>query len=409
MKKVLLSAYACSPIRGSEPGNGWTWAVNIANLGYEVWCITNIEDKEITEAHHQKLGLKNLHFIFIPVPFGLDKYLLDTSSKKIYFHYLLWRRRGAAIALKLHKENKFDIAHHVTFGSLQLGTCLWKLRNINLVFGPIGGGQKALPAFKEYFGKAWKIEKIRNVFSRLTFYFSKGTKETLKRARHILVTNKDTELLIKQKNSKAIAKVHFMLDNAVPESMENLPHVEKNYQGCLKLLWVGRMLPRKGLNLVLHALSKIPDSVPYQLTIVGGGEQFQYLHEWIRKYKLDPQKIKIVGQIPFSDVIKHYQESEVFIFCSLRDSCPAQISEAMAFGLPPIVLDLHGSALAVPDNCGIKVKVTTPEETAAEIAKAVISLYENKNQLALYSKASITYSKVNTWKKKAEYISANYY
>ncbi|MFL5746048.1 MAG: hypothetical protein ACJ751_15345, partial [Niastella sp.] len=61
MKKVLLSAYACSPIRGSEPGNGCSWALNLALQGYDVWCLTNVEDREATDEELQKLELPNLH------------------------------------------------------------------------------------------------------------------------------------------------------------------------------------------------------------------------------------------------------------------------------------------------------------------------------------------------------------
>lgn len=409
MKKIILSAYACSPVRGSEPGNGWSWAVNIAKLGYEVWCITNVEDKDIIESELKKQGQENLHFVFVSIPFGLDKALLDTSSKKIYLHYYLWRKKAAAIALKLHAQLKFDIAHHVTFGSLQQGTFLWKLKGVKLVFGPAGGGQEALPAFKEYFGKAWRTEVIRKQISDFSFRYNPALRQTLKLANHILVTNKETEGLIKGTAFYDPSRVHLMIDNAVPPSMSDLPYREKEYSGALKLLWVGRMMPRKGLNLVLHALSFVPDSVDYHLTIVGGGEQFPLITEWIKTFKLNPERITILGQIPFTEVIEYYKKSEVFLFCSLRDSCPAQLNEAMAFGLPPIVLDIHGSSLAVPDNCGIKVKATTAVETARTIALGVEKLFNDKRLLAELSRASYQYAKSNTWEAKAKKVANSYY
>ena len=39
MSKILLSAYACEPNKGSEPEVGWQWAVNIARK-HEVWILT---------------------------------------------------------------------------------------------------------------------------------------------------------------------------------------------------------------------------------------------------------------------------------------------------------------------------------------------------------------------------------
>ena len=34
--KILLSAYACEPHKGSEPGIGWNWAIQLASLGHQV-------------------------------------------------------------------------------------------------------------------------------------------------------------------------------------------------------------------------------------------------------------------------------------------------------------------------------------------------------------------------------------
>ena len=37
--RILLSAYACEPNKGSEKGVGWHWAIEIAHRGHEVWVI----------------------------------------------------------------------------------------------------------------------------------------------------------------------------------------------------------------------------------------------------------------------------------------------------------------------------------------------------------------------------------
>jgi glycosyltransferase involved in cell wall biosynthesis len=408
-KKIILSAYACSPIRGSEPGNGWSWAINLAKLGHQVWCITNLEDKDIIISEAEKLGLNNLHFVFVPISFSLDHLLLNTSSMKIYFHYMIWRRAAGKVAQDLHDDLQFDIAHHVTFGSLQQGSFLWRLKNVNFVFGPVGGGQIALPAFKEYFGKSWKFEVLRSRISNLSFLFNGDLKMTLKLADSILVTNTDTENLVKGSKYYDPKRVHLVLDNAVPESMHSPVIPERTYSNGLKLLWVGRMMPRKGLRLVLHALSLLPKTNDYSLTIVGGGEQFDLVKDWIKEYKLDNKKIVILGQIPFGDVIEYYKTSEVFLFCSLRDSCPAQINEAMAFGLPAIVLDIHGSSLAVPNGCGTKVKVSTAMGTAKGIAEAIEELSNDKRLVREYSMNAYNYAKTNTWQRKTEVVSERYY
>lgn len=407
--KVILSAYACSPVKGAEEGIGWNWAINIAKQGYEVWCITNTQNEDDINYEKQRLGINNLNFVFVKVPFGVDKTFFDPASKKVYLHYLLWRRAANKIVQKMHNEIRFDIAHHVTYGSLQQGTFLWRLKGVKLIFGPVGGGQVALPSLKQYFGKEWNTEIIRNIISKASFLFSKSLKQTLKHSNHILVANKDTEELIKATKYYDKSKVHLVLDNAVPNSMEKIGYEKKNYGNKIKLLWVGRVLPRKGLNLVLHALSYIPEYVNYELTIVGGGPWFKNIESWIAEYNLNINYLKITGSIPFSEVMDHYRNSDIFVFCSLRDSCGVQINEAMAFGLPQIVLNIHGSALAVSDNCGIKIDATTPDDTARAIAEAITTLSSNKEQLEKMSYSSYLNAKSNTWQKKVETVTNSYY
>jgi glycosyltransferase involved in cell wall biosynthesis len=409
MKKVLLSAYACSPIRGSEPGNGWSWALNLALQGYEVWCLTNAEDKDVIQEELKRLGLPNLNVVFVELGMNLDKALLNASSKTIYLHYYLWRKKAARVALQLHRKMNFDVAHHVTYGSFQQGTFLWKLKNTRIIFGPVGGGQEAMPAFKEYFGQAWKIERLRSLISKWSIKFSNNLKNTVSRSHHILVTNQDTANIVQKIKTGQNDNVHLILDNAIPLSMQHMEYIDRKPGKQLNLLWVGRMLPRKGLNLILHALSLVPKEIDYTFTIVGGGEMYQFLDGWIKQYNLDPKRLRILGQIPFNEVVRHYKTADVFIFCSLRDSCPAQLNEAMAFGLPVITLDIHGSSLAVSNECGIKIKPTTKEKTAQDIARAIGKMYEDVELRKQFSRNAYQYAKNNTWERKVQLITSQFY
>lgn len=409
LKKVLLSAYACSPFRGSEPGNGWSWATQLTQRGFDVYCFTNVEDKkEILEAVEKK-GLPNLHFIFVELPYGLDKFLLDTSSKKIYFHYLLWQKKAAKIALKMHKAAPFDIGHHVTFGSLQQGHFLWKLPGLKIIFGPVGGGQKALPVLKEYFGEAWKTEKIRNFLSNWAIRFNKNFKRSVLHSDFTLVTNTDTLNMAKTVKRCDPQKISFMPDTAVPAIMENIPFQQREPGKKLKLLWVGRLLPRKGLNLVLEALSYVPAGVDYSLTIVGGGERFKNIDSWIKEFGVDASRLNILGQIPFVEVVEEYKKADVFIFCSLRDSFGAQFTEAMAFALPVITLNIHGAVVCVPENCGIKINPVSKEATLQGIADAIAKMYYDTEFREQCSLNTYRHAKNNTWTKKVDEVVSKFY
>ena len=46
VKNILISAYACEPQKGSEPGIGWHWVVELARLEYNVHVITRSNNRE---------------------------------------------------------------------------------------------------------------------------------------------------------------------------------------------------------------------------------------------------------------------------------------------------------------------------------------------------------------------------
>lgn len=408
MKKVLLSAYACSPIRGSEENNGWCWAKGLAEKGYEVWCLTNNQDEKEKEAERQRLGLETLHFIFVDLPFDLDAILLKPSAKTIYLHYFLWKKKAANKAVKLHKKYRFDVAHHVTYGSFQQGSCLYKLDGCRLIYGPVGGGQMALPIFKPYFGASWKTEVIREWVSKLFLTSSSSLKRTLNKADCVLTINQETEDLLR-KSGYYEGQSDMVIDAAIPPAYENMPYVEKTEHKELRILWIGRLLPRKGINLSLKALAYLPNHIPYKLTIVGGGEQEKFIDDWLTEYGLDPSKIDRRGKIPFAAVANEYRRADVMLFCSLRDTAGNQVMEAMAYGLPVIVLNISGMVNMVPDNCGIKVTPTTTEGTPKDIALAIEKMYVDTQFRKEASRNAYQHAMATTWKNKIEHVTSKYY
>ena len=52
--KILLSAYACEPNKGSEPNVGWKWAIELLLQGHEVYVITRSNNRSIIESEIKK-------------------------------------------------------------------------------------------------------------------------------------------------------------------------------------------------------------------------------------------------------------------------------------------------------------------------------------------------------------------
>ena len=401
MKKILLSAFACDPSQGSELGNGWNWATGLARQGYEVHCMTRDVGRSAIELSDKPA---NLHFHYITLPFGLEK-MYSFSQASMYLHYLVWQwlafKRGKA----LHKKLGFAVSHHVTWGSVQLGSFLYKLP-VPFVFGPAGGGQVSPTAFQRYFGESWKVEKTRERVSGFLLKYNPACKSMIRAASSIWVSNPDTANLVSKVKA---GKVLSTLDAALPLSFfpaNFSPKMKK--QGTLKLLWVGRFMPRKGHMLLLEVMEVLKNTPGITLTMVGDGEQKGLFEKGIQEKGLQ-NTVFSLGKVPFDKVRQFYQEYDAFFFTSLRDSCPAQLIEAMAYGMPIVTLNLHGQAIIVNEKTGFRCACDTPEQAIQSLSAAIMSLYNEPGLLMTMSGEAHAFALKQTWDYKIKTITVASY
>ncbi len=401
MRRILLSAFACNPTRGSESGNGWNWAKELTQKGYEVHCFTReIERKNIETADK----IDNLYFHYIKLPYGLES-LYGRSQATMYLYYILWQWFLYRKTKVLHKKNKFDIAHHVTWGSLQLGSFIYKL-NIPFIFGPAGGGQMAPEVFKKYFLQHWDSEIKREKISNLLQKYNPACRNMVRKAKVVITSNIDTFNIVKKLGAK---QAELILDAALPDTFfpAVLPERKRSTKK-FNLLWVGRFLPRKGILLVLDVMARLKDYPDIAITVVGDGETKPEFLNAINRLGLQ-KSVNWVGKVPYEKVKEYYASHDAFLFTSLRDSCPAQLIEAMAYGLPVITLDLHGQAQIVRKDTGIKCTVKTVEGAIEQLKDAVLFFYNDPQKLEEFSKNAFAFAKQQNWNNKVSYITSRYY
>ena len=401
MERILLSAFACDPSKGSEPANGWNWSVGLAKKGYEVHCLTRNTGRSSIESH---AGTEHLYFHYVVLPFGLER-LYSKGTISMYLYYLLWQWFAYKKAKVLHHQYSFSLAHHVTWGSLQMGSFLYKLR-IPFVFGPAGGGQNAPESLKKYFLHHWPSEKKREKVSAYMLKYNPACKQMLKNATAVLVSNTETLLLAKSAGAK---NVFLSLDATVPDSFFPEVFVPKSpVENQLKLLWVGRFMPRKGILLVLDVMKELKEYRGITLTVVGDGEMKDAFLEKIKQDQLD-DTVHWKGKVPFEEVREYYASHDVFFFTSLRDSGPAQLVEAMSFGLPVVTINLHGQAMIVNEQRGILCAYDNPELAIYALKKAILSLYNRPETVEKMSQAAYDFASNQNWNKKIDTIVNEYY
>jgi glycosyltransferase involved in cell wall biosynthesis len=388
--RLLLSAYACRPNVGSEPGCGWNWATHFAARGIEVHALVAKRNQEAIEAGLRANPIANLHFNYVPVPYGWTK-------RNEALHYVCWQFAALKAARDLACRLDFDVVHHVTYASVHVPSQLWRL-GIPVVFGPAGGGQTAPESMLEYFGAEKSKERRRSALTRM-LRMSPLHRRWLRRMSIVLAANRDTFHLFQALGCKNIS---LMCDTAIPSNyFAQGPRKFEGQGGILKLLWVGQMRARKALPVALDALKESPKNVT--LTIAGDGMDPAVVHRMIRDRNLEQRVFWQGRRLTWAELRTAYGSHDVMLFTSLRDSFGSQVLEAMAMGLPVITLDLHGAHDWVPDEASLKVPVGRPAETIRNLVAAIetygsLSTADRKQK----SMQAWSFAKTQTWSARAE-------
>jgi glycosyltransferase involved in cell wall biosynthesis len=323
---------------------------------------------------------------------------------------IFWQSRALKAALHLDRTIGFDLVHHVTWGSLHIGSKLWRLRK-PFIFGPIGGGQVAPPRFSRYFRGGRMMELVRSVFVRHFTGALFAAKSTVLHSDIVLVSNEETRNWVQRLGAR---RVEFMLDIAIAKDQiasstptQRQATTSQSDPKRLRVLWVGRLLARKGLLLALEAIAQVDRRIDLSCTIIGDGPQSRYLARWVDRLGLR-DRVKWKGQVPWSEALAAYDDHNVFLFTSLRDSVGSQLMEAMARGNAIITLDHHGAHVAVPPSAGIKVPVTVPDETVAQLARAIERLATEPETLSAMQQKALDFAKEHTWERRIERASELY-
>jgi len=366
--KVLLSAFACDPTRGSEPRVGWKWARQAARF-HDVWVLTDIRWRESIEAELRERPVPSLHFIYHRLP-GWAR-LTHVGLLGEYFEGLLWQLTAIPICRTAHREIGFDVAHHVTIVSYQYPSCLAWLP-CPLIWGPVGGSLRAPFAFYPSFGpRRMTQELLRDGFNWVVRH-SPLVLWTMWRARCIVpTTDFSKRVLPRWTHAKAVTVRGEGMDLTEPP-----PERPRTTSG-LCVLYVGRLVYWKGVHLALRAFAEYLRTDPQaHFTLQMDGPDRPWLEELASRLNIsDNVTFDVTSTI--AEVKQMYDNHDVFLFPSLHDSGSFVTLEAMSRGLPVICFELGGPAHSVTDQTGVKIRARTTHQAVTDIAAALRRLATN--------------------------------
>lgn len=401
--KILISAYSCSPILGSEAAVGWGFVSHLSKH-HDVFVITQYSKfKPAIDVWREKEPFLNqIRF------YGIDRKRNENIEAiwppSYYWTYRDWQKEAYILALELDRNENFDIIHQLNMVGFREPGYLWKIDK-PFVWGPIGGLENSPWNFLPSLGlKGLVFYAGRNIFNLFQRKLSKRAKQAAMRNNATLIAatpgNQDLIEELWNTNSQVICEV-----GQENQGIEIVHSKRTTTKEPLKIIWSGLHTPGKNLPLLLNALEKV--NFPFELHILGKGEM-------TRSWKNLAKNVGVqdhchwYGWLERQKAIEIMSTGHVFCITSISDLTSTVTLEALSYGLPIVCLDHCGFAHVVTEECGIKIPVNTPKEAANNIAKALSSLYDDESYRQSLSKGSILRASHFSWEKKIENLNSIY-
>lgn len=363
--KVLVSAYACEPSKGSEPEVGWQWVRQIARF-HETCVITRSNNRARIEEGLASDPAPNLNFVYIDLPKWARFW--KRGNRGVHAYYYLWQMFVYLRARKLVRHNHFDVVQHITFVNMYMGPWL-SLLETPFIWGPMGANPDIPKEFYPLIGSSGvRDNRLRFFIRKISPLIDPMIHIGQRKARYILTINKEIRSRL---TAEIRPKSVILSQNGIDKKL--LSGKPKEFCRPLRILSVGQLVSIKGCRLSLTAfqrhLSCHPES---RLEIIGDGP----LKSELIQLTIDlgvSNSVLFTGRINRDSVLQSMDENAVFLFPSF-EAAGMVVIEAMAKGMPVVCLDFGGPGEYVTDKCGIRVPLTKPEAVIQGLADALSRL-----------------------------------
>lgn len=388
MLNVLLITYDTSPVRGSEAAVSWNFITQMSQQ-VRLTIIFGHGKEEVESYLQNNKPIPNTQWINIPVKSteGFNK-----LKEFIYFqkYYRQWQLNVYRKVRSLTTESHYDIVHFLNpIGFKEPGYC-WRLNDTPYVWGPIQGVENrplglTFDLSKKYFIKSL----IRRLVHNGWFRYSPRVRKAIKSSDAILSATPNTVKLL---NEIYNVDAPYLPENGIV-SPESTTPINYDGNGSLNLIWVGAVIERKALKLLLLSLEKIRH-LNWHLDVVGDGPLLQSLKEEFAEMN---DKISYHGKVIRTDVCKLFSRAHLHIITSLGEATTTVLFEAMAKGVPTLTLDHCGMAGVISSDNGIKIPLGRLSQTTDLIASSIANIMQAPPTIRNLSKGTISTGMQLNW------------
>lgn len=174
----------------------------------------------------------------------------------------------------------------------------------------------------------------------------------------------------------------------------------KNDCENIVFLVAGRIIYRKGHELLLDALETIPEELCYQCRIVGDGPDLGKLKKRCMESEKLLRSVVFTGKIPFAEMEAEYRNADVLVMPSLRETTGSVLLEAMSQGLPVITIGRFGGATLLDQETGWLYDGNSKSDFIQNLAEAMIECISHPHEVKRRGKNALEKAVQYTWAEK---------
>ena len=362
--RILLSAMSCNASMGSDGLVGFMTAKALARE-HEVTMIAS-PPVEVPP------GVEWIECDAQPVNFnevGADAWLR--------FEWRQWR-----LIRRLRSQRSFDVIHKLTPAPL-LNSSLLHLHRLPLITGPVVVNQP-VPSGFDPIGRRpitppteprFHPARIKSSLVRRMVNAISSRQPHIRHASIILLGMKAAAQQIPE---DCRSRCQSLTWSGV-EHERFVPGPPRERGGPLRLLFVGRLIPYKGVELLLRALQVAAKEQPFELKIGGTSDPVyaEFLRGLIAELGIG-KLVQFCPHVPRDELVRVYQAADVFCFPSLSDQYGVALLEAMSCGCAALVTDASGPQEIVAEGSGIRIPLLDPEQYVRDYSDALLRLARDR-------------------------------
>jgi glycosyltransferase involved in cell wall biosynthesis len=144
-----------------------------------------------------------------------------------------------------------------------------------------------------------------------------------------------------------------------------------------------------------------------ELAVLGDGPESGRWTALAQELGVAP-RVRWTGMLAMEAALAEVSRADVLAFTSVQEGTPHAVLEALSLGVPVVCHDACGMGAAVTDECGIRVRMESPETSVAGFADAVRRIAGDPDLLHRLSAGALRRAAELSWDAKAQQIAQAY-